>query len=162
MKKSILTSVILLLFYFVYGQISTREVPTGFKYDFGKEQIPVIIMPDIDIITLQAEDKEEEELGIPPRFGFIHAVDLNLLDIGHWHTLENGDNLCQLTIVCPDALSINLLYDKFWLPEDAKFFIYSQNKRHHIYNLQNKTYVFSKQTVRFFAHHPTRDKKTEG
>ena len=114
------------------AQISTREVPTGFKYDFGKEQMPVIVMPAIDTIKLQAEDKEEEQLGIPPRFGFIHSVELNLLDAGYWHTLETGDKLCQLTIVCPDALSINLLYDKFWLPEGAKFFIYSQNKRHHI------------------------------
>ena len=43
------------------------------------------------------------------------------LDAGYWHTLENGDRLCQLTIVCPKALSINLLYDKFWLPDGAKF-----------------------------------------
>ncbi|MCL2683258.1 MAG: hypothetical protein FWE63_07250 [Bacteroidales bacterium] len=114
------------------AQISTREVPPGFKYDFGKEQMPVMIMPAIDILKLQAEDKEDEQLGIPPRFGFRHSVNINLLDAGYWHTLENGDKLCQLTIVCPDALSINLLYDKFWLPEGAKFFIYSQSKRHHI------------------------------
>ena len=82
------------------AQISTREIPTSFKYDFGKEQIPVIVMPDIDISKLQVEDKEEEQLGMPPRFGFIHPVNLNLLDAGVWHTLENGDKLCQLTIVC--------------------------------------------------------------
>jgi len=71
--------------------------------------MPVMVMPAINIVKLQAEDKEEEELGIPPRFGFTHAVDLNVLDAGYWHTLENGDKLCQFTIVCPDALSINLL-----------------------------------------------------
>jgi len=114
------------------AQISTREVPSCFKYDFGKEQVPIIVMPAIDTIKLQAEDKEEEELGLPPRFGFLHSVDVNLLDEGYWHTLENGDKLCRLTIVCPNALSINLLYDKFWLPKGAKFFIYSQDKRHHI------------------------------
>ena len=114
------------------AQISTCEVPSGFKYAFGKELMPVIVMPDIDISKLQAEDKEEEQRGIPPRFGFIHSVDLNLLDAGYWHTLENGDKLCQLTLVCPNALSINLLYDKFWLPEGAKLFIYSENRKHHI------------------------------
>ena len=133
MKKTVITSIILLLCYCaVYAQISTREIPAGFKYDFGKEQMPVMVMPDIDLIKLQVEDEEEEQLGIPPRFGFIHSVTISLLDAGDWHTLENGDKLCQLTIVCPNALSINLLYDKFWLPEGAKFFIYSQNKRHHI------------------------------
>jgi len=133
------------------AQISTREVPSGFKYDFGKEQMSVIVMPAIDTIKLQAEDKEEEQLGIPPRFGFIHSVDLNLLDAGYWHTLENGDRLCQLTIVCPDALSINLLYDKFWLPEGAKFFIYSQNKRHHIGAFTDFNNKGTKNTVEGFA-----------
>jgi len=115
------------------AQISTNEVPFGYKYNFGKdEQMPVIVMPDIDIIKLQAEDKEGEQLGSPLRFGFIHSVELNLPNAGSWHTLENGDKLCQLTIVCPDALSINLLYDKFWLPDGAKFFVYSNDRRHSI------------------------------
>jgi hypothetical protein len=114
------------------AQISTREAPVGFKYNFSRKQIPEIVMPAIDIIKLQAEDKEEEQLDLPPRFGFIHSVDLNLLDAGHWHTLENGDKLCQLTIACPKALSINLLYDKFWLPDGAKFFVYSNDRRHNI------------------------------
>ncbi len=114
------------------AQISTREVPIGFKYNSKEKQMPIIVMPAIDIIRLQAEDEKEEELGLPPRFGFTHSVDLNLFDAGYWHTLENGDKLCQLSIICPDALSINLLYDKFWLPEGAKFFIYSNDHRHSI------------------------------
>ena len=129
----------LLVFFGLFGlclqlnaQLSTREVPVGFKYDFGKEIIPIIVMPAIDTIKLQEEDKIEEELGIPPRFGYKHSVNINLTEVGVWHTLENGDKLCQLIIACPGALSINLLYDKFWLPDGAKLFIYNKNKRHHI------------------------------
>ena len=86
------------------AQISTREVPVGFKHDFSRARISEIIMPAIDIIQLQTEDEKEEEFSLPPRFGFAHSVDLNLLDAGYWHTLENGDKLRQLTIACPDAL----------------------------------------------------------
>ena len=138
MGRIFITVIILLWGLFLFclqanAQISTREVPVGYKYDFGKEeQMPVIVMPDIDIVKLQAEDEKEEELGLPPRFGFAHSVDLNLLDAGYWHTLENGDKICQLTIVCPKALSVNLVYEKFWLPEGAKFFIYSNDRRHSI------------------------------
>jgi hypothetical protein len=38
-----------------------------------------------------------------------------LIDLGTWHTFQNGDKLCQLSIACPSALSIDLVYDKFWL-----------------------------------------------
>ena len=89
--KKITSKVFLGLFMFCLqanAQISTREVPTGYKYSFGRELMPEIVMSDIDIEKLQAEDVEEEKLGIPPRFGFAHSVDLNLLEAGYWHTLE--------------------------------------------------------------------------
>lgn len=44
--------------------------------------------------------------------------------------MDNGDKIWLLSIYCPNALSINLLYEKFWMPEKAKFFIYSENKKH--------------------------------
>jgi len=114
------------------AQINTREVPVGFKHNFNREQIPEIVMPAVDIVKLQEEDEKEKEYNLPPRFGYKHSVDLNLLDEGFWYTLENGDKLCQLSIVCPNALSVNLLYDKFWLPDGAKFFIYSNDHKHSI------------------------------
>jgi len=79
---------------------------------------------------LQQEDKEDEEKGIPPRFGYRHKVKYDLTNSGVWYTLPNGDKLWQLEIHCPEALSINLLYDKFWLPKGAKYFVYSQDKKH--------------------------------
>jgi len=69
------------------AQISTREFPVGFEHNFSREQKSEIVMPAIDVIKLQAEDKKEEELGLPPRFGFAHSVNINLLDAGYWHTL---------------------------------------------------------------------------
>jgi hypothetical protein len=135
MNKKIVIKIFLGLFLIslpLNAQLSTREVPIGFEYDFSKELMPIVVMPPIDLAELQKEDEKEESLGVPPRFGYMHSVNLNLTDVGIWHTLENGDKLCQLIITCPKALSINLLYDKFWIPDGAKFFIYSQNKKHHI------------------------------
>ena len=67
-------------------------MPLSFQYDFDEEQIPVIVMPDIDIINLQEEDEEEEQLGVPTRFGVIHSVDLNLLDAGYTFIYNNENN----------------------------------------------------------------------
>lgn len=88
-------------------------------------------LPGLDMSQLEQEDKKDEANGLPPRFGFPHKVNFNLRNSGVWTVLPNGDRIWQLSIRCPDALSINLLYDQFWLPEGAKLFVYT-NDRHHV------------------------------
>jgi hypothetical protein len=89
-------------------------------------------LPVPDMEKIQKEDEERKNRGAPPRFGYKHKVEYNLDNSGIWTTLPNGDRIWQLEIHCPNALSINLLYDKFWLPEEAKFFIYSNDKKYSI------------------------------
>jgi hypothetical protein len=81
---------------------------------------------------INQEDVENEAKGIPPRFGYRHEVRYNLENSGEWTDLPNGDKIWQLEISCSGALSINLLYDKFWVPDGAKFFIYSNDRKQHI------------------------------
>jgi hypothetical protein len=132
---------ILILFFLVfaingYGQISTKELPVSFSFDkdviqlfenSGYETLPVL-----DMLKIEQEDKDDEQNGLPPRFGYKHKVDYNLDNSGTWISLPNGDRMWHLEIYCPAALSVNLLYNKFWLPEGAKFFIYSNDKKHSI------------------------------
>ena len=118
-----------------YGQLSTREEPISFK-----REIPALtlnettqkIMPSLDMAKIEQEDKEDEENGVPPRFGFSHKVSFNLDNSGEWIELENGDKIWRLSIYCPNALSINLSYDRFWIPDGAKLFVYSNDKKHSI------------------------------
>lgn len=117
----------------LFSQISTGEIPISFGKDISLLKgttVDLKTMPPLDMKSISEEDLEDEENGIPPRFGFLHKVDFNLENSGTWMTLENGDKIWQLNIYCPDALSINFLYDKFWIPEKAKFFAYSENKQH--------------------------------
>ena len=117
------------------AQISTREEPASFRKnvsDLRTSEKTQIILPSLDIEKIQQEDKEDEENGIPPRFGYIHDVSLNLDNSGEWTVLSDGSRIWRLALHCPDALSINLLYDKFWVPDDAKFFVYSNDRRHSI------------------------------
>ncbi|MBR5983775.1 MAG: trypsin-like peptidase domain-containing protein [Bacteroidales bacterium] len=79
---------------------------------------------------IQVEDSIDNLNGVPPRFGYPIEADYTLENSGTWTTLANGDRIWRLSIYCPDALSINLLYDDFWIPEGAKLFIYSADKRH--------------------------------
>jgi hypothetical protein len=117
------------------GQISTDELPVSFRTETAllkSDNVMLKILPSVDLRKLQQEDAEDETNGIPPRFGYRHQVSYNLESSGRWSTLPNGDRLWQLEISCPNALSINLLYDRFYIPEGAKFFIYSSDKKYSI------------------------------
>ena len=50
-----------------------------------------------------------------------------MTNAGNWTVLTNGDKLWTMEISSPNALSINLLYDKFWLPEGTSLFLYSKD-----------------------------------
>lgn len=136
MKRNLLISIILLLSYCtVYGQLSTDEEPLSFRTN-----VPLLkrsakaqkITASLDMKKIGQEDIADEENGLPPRFGYKHEVNYNLDNSGEWTELPDGSKMWRLSIACPGALSINLLYDKFWIPDSAKFFIYSNDRKHSI------------------------------
>lgn len=57
----------------------------------------------------------------------------------------------QLTIRCPQALSINLLYDKFWVPPGGKFFVYTTDKKNSIGAFTSRNNKGNKSDVQGFA-----------
>ncbi|MDR0438254.1 MAG: trypsin-like peptidase domain-containing protein, partial [Bacteroidales bacterium] len=155
MKKIIISSIILLLSYCVtHGQITTGEEPISFQIN-----VPVLKindntlkrLPSFDMERVKKEDVEDEANGIPPRFGYKHEVDYNLYNSGEWTELPNGDKLWRLIISSPDALSINLLYDKFWLPDGAKFWVYSNDNKQSIGAITSANNSGTKNNIRGFA-----------
>jgi len=84
--------------------------------------------PALNMSALETEDEDDKQNGLPPRFGYPVNANLNLTNSGTWKVLSNGDRIWRLEIECIDAISINLLYDEFWLPQDAKLHIYSKDK----------------------------------
>ncbi len=125
-----------------FGQVSNGKRPYSFEnkikaVEVKKNNQKKLTLPPIDIKKLQKEDAEDEANGIPPRFGFPHKVDINLLNAGSWTELENGDRIWNLEIHCPSAKSINLLYSEFWMPENATFHIFNDSKKHYIGGFTN-------------------------
>ena len=87
-------------------------------------------MSALDMEKIFREDLEDEVRGVPPRFGYKHSVHYTLENTGEWIELPDGSRLWRLTISSPGALAISLLYDQFWLPDGAKFWVYSTDRRH--------------------------------
>lgn len=112
------------------AQISNNKIlPKSFllsQVRFNESKI--YTAPNVDMKKIEKEDFLDSVAGYAPRFGYPHKVNLNTQNSGEWIRLENGDKLWFLKIKCPKAKSINLLYDKFWLPNGATLHIYNKNK----------------------------------
>ncbi|MDR2145632.1 MAG: hypothetical protein LBE91_04120 [Tannerella sp.] len=135
MKKIIFLTIISVFSSGIYCQNSTQEQPVSFRTTVSAlrtSEMSVKTFASLDIKKIEQEDIEDEANGRSPRFGFKHAVNYNLDNSGEWTVMPAGDKIWRLVISCKGALSINLLYDKFYLPEGAKFWIYSNDRKHSI------------------------------
>lgn len=138
------------------AQISTNEKPVSFGLDLedakgDTETIQTITMPALDMAKIEAEDLEDEKYDMPPRFGYRHKVNYDLTNSGTWQQLSNGDKLWRLNIVCPGALSVNFCYDKFWIPEGGKFFVYSKDRKRSIGAFTSRNNKGDRENIRGFA-----------
>lgn len=131
MKKFILFIAVLFLAHISYSQISHGGQPRSFETSGLKANIDYRIMPEVDVEQLLMEDAiDENDPDIPWRFGKDMAVDFNLNNSGTWETLQNGDRIWRLEITSYGAFSLNLIYDEFYMPPGADFFVYNAQKSH--------------------------------
>jgi hypothetical protein len=108
------------------AQLNVGGTPYSWDHSIAnKKEIPKINFPIPDRAVLDVEDRQDEINGIPPRFGFLNNTQINLLTEDNKVGSIDGLNIWQLSIKCPTALSVNLLFDKFWLPDGGKLYMYS-------------------------------------
>jgi hypothetical protein len=111
-----------------FAQMSEGGIPPSFFNTALRNEIAIEMMPSVNVDSLINDDKANEGKPVPFRFGYALKVNLNLENSGTWETLENGDKIWRLKIFSEDAYSINLIFDNFWLPENAQFFVYSEDR----------------------------------
>ncbi len=125
-----LSILFLLGFYFTdtNAQINIGGEPISFKQALTVE-IPVKKMPKLDMKAIEQQDLADDAEGMPTRFGYSHPVNYNLKNSGTWEELVDGSGrIWRLSIQCPYAKSINLIYNEFWLPPNATLYIYNKEK----------------------------------
>lgn len=85
------------------------------------ENVPVIEMPEFDSKWIEEEEKKTDVPYIkPPRFGYAYETEINNSNDGKW-TQEGDVSIWTLTIESKGALSINLIFDEFFLSEGSEF-----------------------------------------
>lgn len=114
-------------------------------------KIAPITLPRLDMDAIDKEDRLDEEEGFPPRFGYPFTVNYTLENSGTWTETPDGGRLWKIRFVSEDALSINLAYDRFWLPEGAKMFVYATDKRQSIGAITELNNKGTRESLRGFA-----------
>lgn len=108
----------------VNGQLSKGGLPIQIEKLKSASYISdLVIMPVIDYKAMKTKNLPVDGNRLKP-FTFAHSFDvsLNLNNSGVWYNTSKT-NVWQLRIRSAGAYSLNLIFDKFNLPEDAKLFI---------------------------------------
>ncbi len=80
-------------------------------------------LPPVDIAAAKAEDAGAKDA--PPRFALAEKVDITPDNAGTWESLPDPDTLLwRLHVTAPNALSLNLGFDRFWLPKSTRLVVY--------------------------------------
>ena len=125
MKKIIILAVLFPLWGLggLHAQKTTNEQPYGLQQrSAGQGKQSQIVLPSPDVRKLAIEDSINES----SRFAVAVFVNYTPYNSGVWEQLPNGDKVWRLRIKIPDALSTHTYYDRFWLPDGGKFFVYSE------------------------------------
>lgn len=112
------------------AQISEGGEPISFSLEMNTSEIPSIAMPPVNVDSIIQEELKLDEQGVgrPFRFGYVHNVDIDLKKMGYLKQLPNGDKLYLLKLYSANAFSINLIYNNYKLSKGSKFFVYNEDR----------------------------------
>tara|TARA_Y100001968_G_scaffold331745_1_gene387494 strand:- start:747 stop:3746 length:3000 start_codon:yes stop_codon:yes gene_type:complete len=133
MKKFIFLIAILSFLSFFNAQTLNLGNPISWNGKLADKDIPIESMPGYNQSVIDAEDAIDDIAKNKPwRFGYKYTVDLDFNNSGIWNTLPNGDRIWQLAIECVNALTVNLLFKNYYLPEGASLYLYDDKKTNKI------------------------------
>lgn len=127
-KFSTLFFILFIFSNFTIAQISVDIKPVS-NYVTLQKNVPSKTMPSFDVKKLLAEDNFEAQFkDIPPRFGNPMDVNFGYSNSGVIETLPDGTRIWRLEIVSTGAISINMIFDRFYLPKGSTFYVYNKQK----------------------------------
>ena len=117
----------------LFSQTKDVGIPVGWNKKLNPNNIPLEIMKGYSQSKIDAEDLINDATKDKPwRFGYKYDVNFTLQNAGLWTTLPNGDKLWQLAIECKNALTINLIFEDFDLPNNAHLHIYDLQRTNRV------------------------------
>jgi hypothetical protein len=115
---------------FIIAQTTNKGYPTSWLIKQQLRAAEYHKMPAFDLAKQQKIDAINDASGQHPwQFGYEHQVQLNLSNSGTWNTLPNGDRIWQIEFESENALSLNLLFDDFYMPVGASMYIFNPQSK---------------------------------
>lgn len=131
--RSFLLSLLVVLSFSITAQTENIGNPKTWssKYKLSTKSVS---FPSVDVVeqlridSLNSTITGSKEL----RFGYEHPTEIDVISSGTPFYTPKGDKITTLEIECPEALSINVIFDEFELAEGSSLFIYDQQKTAYI------------------------------
>jgi lysyl endopeptidase len=114
----------------LFGQVFDVGGPVSFS---TKNPITVpkdiSTMPAFNLTAVQESNAINAANKVGPfMFGFEHATDFTLTNSGQWTTLPSGDRIWRIRIQSEGALSLNFVFNDFYIPQGGHVHLYSPDK----------------------------------
>ncbi|MDR0749324.1 MAG: trypsin-like peptidase domain-containing protein [Tannerellaceae bacterium] len=133
MKYSISISLLLTITFAFSGkaQVSHGGAPLPFIQTRSSSADLYVTMPSFDVEEeLRTASAEDNELRGSYRFAYKFMTEYNRSNSGESFSLPGGMKIWRLGIYSKDALSINVLFTAYELPEGAQVFLYNAEQTH--------------------------------
>ncbi len=131
MKKLTLVVFILVLFSGtkINAQICQGGLPPSFTNKSVVEEYDLIQLQRPDLKSILEEDDFDEKNGTFKKNARLLPVTLDMQNSGVWTDLPEGGRIWRLKIKSEGALALGVYYDRFFIPANAKLFLYNGNKK---------------------------------
>lgn len=121
-----------MFFYFsgsVFAQISQGGDPVSFSEEIINSVVPNVQIDAPDIEMIKAEDALADAKGMAYRNGVPLKVNINPMQNGIWDYFPDGSAIWRVKISSSGAEALGLYFTDFHLPQGAKLFVYTANKK---------------------------------
>jgi lysyl endopeptidase len=132
MKKLLLSTYFVFCILFNFAQLIPMGLPKSLENNLPTaHQLHTHLMESFDLQQMVYEDSINDYHKIGPwRFGKNFDVNFNLQNSGVWHNLPNGDRIWRIRLVSPGALTINVIFDEYVIPQGAFIYMYNIDTSH--------------------------------
>ena len=131
MLNKILLLILLTLTISLTAQVTNEGTPNTWEMTKSKLKVlKPIKLPEIDIQKIQAEDAVNDKLETKPwRFGYKHNVSYGIKNTGQWIETKSGGRVWRILFESKGALSLNFIFNEFYMPKGASVYLYSDDKK---------------------------------
>ncbi|MDP4711245.1 MAG: T9SS type A sorting domain-containing protein [Saprospiraceae bacterium] len=108
----------------LFAQKSTYQ-PSAEAYT--ADPAAIFLLPALNNDSLWQNELRQRQPGRPLFFATAIPLDLSPNNAGYWKSNPNGERVWYLGIQSPNAHSLNLAFDAFFLPPSASLYLYSDD-----------------------------------